>query len=896
MTANTRHFVHSVLALIAWLLPAVAGLAAESKAVRLNTHILNGFIQKHCVECHGPKKQKGETRLDTLSRQIGDSATALHWQEVLDVLNLGEMPPEDEPQPGEEELEPVLAHLTSSLTLARRRLAETGGDIALRRINRREYRNTIEDLMGLRASDAMMPPDDIAEGYDTVGQDQQFSSYHFEGYFEAGKKIVETGLFWADRPRAESATKKEEVEKRIGRLRGYVSKYDGMMDRIKAGEGYQALGFNDEKALQMYIARHPKRTGQRRAYLEQPHIDTGVYLDGENIKTGVSIVENADPRARYRLRIVGGLNGNPPLLRQFVEVRLGGSSIGQLRIGGTITHPETQEMTFRPTLDQQQRAVINISENRNTHPKIAAYVKAVDPGGKQSSIWIDRLETEGPFYPEPSIFETLYDQYIGKGTGGLGKDGNAAPTGRKTPGRRKNSPGVRKSRQDEAASKVAVASDRGVDDERARQFIEAFAFHAFRNRKPSPEFVAKLHGIYALRRDHEHSLTSALVTPLAMVLSSPSFLYLMEDTPIGEAAIGQRDFANRLSHFLWSRSPDAELYRCVAEGTLDDPRTLRAQVERMLRHSHRWALAEGFMAQWADLTRFDDIAIDQKQHLRFNHGIRRSARLEPLRFFDALIEENFSIHQFIDSDFVTIDSLLGSHYGVELSEPGNHFRKVALPPESPRGGLLGQMAFLTMGSNGERSSPIIRGALIMDRFLNRTPPPPPPNVPELASASDQALTVKEIVDLHQRKAQCASCHRSFDPLGFGLENFDLLGQWRDLEVVGNIGKRVRGQKNAIPIRAQGAFPDQKEFHNLAEFKAGLMARKELLTRSLAEGLLTYALGRHLEFSDQQAVDEICSSSRRNGGKIRDLLHTIVSHPIFRRGDQPAPSSQAQAKN
>ena len=209
------------------LLPAVVAAqeADDRKSagfVQLNPKVLAGFFQKHCVSCHGAKKQEGDLRLDTLGRELSTSAAAERWQEVLDALNLGEMPPADKPRPANVELEPVLEHLTDSLLLAKKRLSESGGDVFLRRLNRREYQNTIEDLIGLKVNPELIPPDDIAEGYDTVGHDQQFSAYHFDGYFEAAQKIVETGLFWADRPRAEPSIKKEEAEDN--------NQFDGLVD------------------------------------------------------------------------------------------------------------------------------------------------------------------------------------------------------------------------------------------------------------------------------------------------------------------------------------------------------------------------------------------------------------------------------------------------------------------------------------------------------------------------------------------------------------------------------------------------------------------------------------------------------------------------------------------
>ena len=851
----------------------------DSKAVQLDPAILSGFIENHCKKCHGPDKQKGETRLDTLTLKVGNSDAALHWQEVLDVLNLGEMPPKEEPAPGDEELKLVLEHLTTSLAVAKKRLSESGGDVALRRINRREYRNTIQDLVGLRVPDELLPPDDIGSGYDTVGQNQQFSSYHFDGYFQAAKTISETALKWVDRSREPTDVKASEVETRLESVSKYIKNYEAMMKRIEAGETYEELGFNDEKQKQMYITRYPKRAGQRRDYLKQPRTDAGGYLDSETVKNGVSHVENTDPRASYIFRVIGGLNGDRPLIRQFVEVQVNNQTVRHLKINGTVETPGTTEFVYHPFLDQT-RSGFNVQENRVSKLKIDPYVKKVDPGGPKASIWVDRLESEGPFYPEElSDFEELYSKYIGIDAHG------AKARARDTPNRRaKRRAQAKKS---EANADGAIDPERGAEDLRSKRFLEAFAFRAFRNRTPSPEFIEKIHAIYLLHRKNDRSFKEALVTPLAMILSAPSFLYLMEEAPDNKNRfISQTEFANRLSHFLWSRSPDRELMSAANAGKLYEPAVLSKQVARMLRHPHRWALSEGFLSQWAELNRFDDIAIDQNDHVAFNDGVRRSARLEPQHFFDALIEENLGIDELIDSDLVVIDGLLAAHYGIKLRGDGNEFQKVLVAQDSPRGGLLGQTAFLTMGSNGERSSPIIRGVLVAEKFLHKTIASPPANVPELASASDKPLPVREIIEMHQRKAQCASCHRKLDPIGFGLENFDLLGQWRDLEVVGNIGKRTGRKQETIPVRAEGVFPDKSEFKNLEEFRAGLLDRKHLLTRSVAEGLLSYALGRNLEYADEQALDEICAITNRNGGKVGDLIQTIARHEIFRRGDQP----------
>ena len=831
--------------------------AAEiaSHAVTLNSEILSGFLSEHCTRCHGSEEQNGETRLDTLSLKIADSDTALHWQEVLDVLNLGEMPPEDEPAPTDEQLRKVLAHLTEALTESKKRLSETGGDVALRRINRREYKYTIDQLFGLRVPEDLLPPDDIAEGYDTVGHDQQFSSYHFDDYFAAAKTIVEVALDWVDRPRQQVQVQKSEPERANSKTQAYIDDYDKKMARIKKGATYKDLGLDDEKQFQLFIKRYDGRAGGRKRYLAKPYADQGAFLlEGRNHSRAIHTNGQVDPRASYKYRVVAGLNGSPPPIRQFVKMQVGARTAGYLKIEGSPKAPVAHELEFRPFLTDE-RGGFDVTESK-ADVSIKVYYKTLRGKAKEpeSAIWVDRMEREGPFYDKPSVFELRYLATLGKATPEKGQT--------KPKEKRRN-------------------------DKLAIRFLNEFMTEAFRHREPAPDFVQRVHGIYKLHRDNGRTIKQALQSPLAMILSSPSFLYLMENSATtDDRSLSDLEFANRMSHFLWSRPADETLRLAATNGKLSDPQALRTHVDRMLQSPSSWALSEGFFSRWTELERFDNIAIDETEHVRFNSGVRNSARLEVQHFFDTMVKENLSLAELIDSDFVVVNDVLASHYGIDSPGAGAGFQKVSLPADSPRGGLLGMTAFLTMGSNGERSSPIIRGALIMEKFLDQKPSPPPPNVPELALASEKPLAVKEIIDLHRKKAQCASCHSRFDPLGFGLENFDLLGQWREKEAVGNIGKKSRkGRPKRVPIRAEGVFPSGHIFKDLAEFRSGLMKQRHLLTRSVTEGLLSYGLGRHIEFADGQFVDEICVQAERDDQRIGDLIFAIVNHPVFRRADR-----------
>ena len=839
-----------VLCILVSLALTSGSLLAEDSAVKLDRKMLSGFIEKHCTKCHGPKKQKGETRLDTLSLEITNSDTALHWQEVLDVLNLGEMPPDDEPAPSTEELKNVLAHLTEALTKSKKRLSESGGDTALRRINRREYKYTIDDLFGLRVPDELLPPDDIAEGYDTVGHDQQFSSYHFDDYFKTAKTIVEVALKWVDQPRVEAKHSVNQPEERTNKhLLSYVADYDKKMARIKAGATHTEVGIEDERQLQLFIKRYDSRAGGRKRYLQRTFADRGLYLSdaGSSSHAVGSYQINMDPRATYKFRFTAAIAQETPTIRHFLKCRVGERTIGYFKVDGSFEKPSLHEIEYRAHLSDT-RVGFNVTENRG-NLSLGTYLQKVGHKAEwSSSIWVDRLETEGPFYPNtPSFFEKHYLQTIGQ-------------------------------------------SEVENEDEQAKRFLLAFTREAFRQQDPAVEFIDRVYKLFQLNRKNKRSIKESLVTPLSMVLSSPSFLYIMEDSPTtGEQFVSDTELAHRISYFLWSRPANGELLQAAADGKLSDPIMLRKILDEMLKHRNSWSLAEGFFSQWADLKRFDEIAINEAEHISFNNGIRESARLEAQHIFHAMVKENRSLTDLIDSNFTVINDLLAFHYNLEYPDKGSEFAKVSLPADSPRGGMIGTTAFLTMGSNGERSSPIIRGALLMEKFLHREPSPPPPNVPELALASDEPLSVKEIVDLHRKKAQCASCHNSFDPLGFGLENFDLLGQWRDEETLGNVGKKnsKKGNKTKrIPIQAKGVFPNSnRSFKNLREFREGLVDHKHLLTRSITEGLLSYGVGRHIEFADQQAIDEICTNAASNNEQVRDLIFEIIKHPIFRRSDK-----------
>ena len=502
-------------------------------------------------------------------------------------------------------------------------------------------------------------------------------------------------------------------------------------------------------------------------------------------------------------------------------------------MAGTTEKPDTVEMVYQAKLGQRSVS-LQVQENRADIRVLDGYLKKLDRGGEWAAIWIDRLEIEGPFYnKERRFFEKLIHPEM--------------------PARGK---------------KTMVWTD-----DKAQELIERFAFEAYRRRAPAPDFVDRLVNMFVESRASGQKFEVAMGEVLGVILASPGFLFLQENSDVDKMKrqLDERELAIRLAYFLWSSPPDEELYAIASEGSLSKKGVLNKQVERMLNDPKSASFVDGFTSQWAELQRFDAITVDESKYFRFNKGVRHSAYREVLEFFGTLVKENLPASNLIDSEFVVINSQLGEHYGIE-GVKSNAFTKVNLPADSPRGGLLGQTAFLTMGSTGERSSPVIRGALVMEKLLHDKPAPPPPNVPELGAATKEPLTNRQLVELHQRKAQCASCHKKMDVIGFGLENFDVIAKWRETEKVG---------KKEVSIEPGGKLPGGGEFANLDELKAELLKEKSHLAEELVESLLAYGLGRTIEFSDSEAVSQILQSLEGDDYRVRSMIHQITASPLFR---------------
>jgi hypothetical protein len=369
--------------------------------------------------------------------------------------------------------------------------------------------------------------------------------------------------------------------------------------------------------------------------------------------------------------------------------------------------------------------------------------------------------------------------------------------------------------------------------------------------------------------DFDVGITRALTA----VLTNPEFLFRVESDPKkvpagGVYRISDLELASRLSFFLWSSIPDDELLDAAVRGKLSQPGELEKQTHRMLADRRSLNLATNFAGQWLRLRNIDAVNPSGNLFRDFDDNLRQAFRKETELFFDSVLREDRSVRTLIKADYTFLNERLAKHYGIP-GVYGSRFRRVTLTPKTRRGGLLRQGSVLSVTSYATRTSPVLRGVLVLRNILGAPPPAPPPDVPALDESTMAAnLPMRERLAAHRSNAVCASCHRTIDPVGFALENFDAVGKWRDLEVEDQ------------PIDATGALPGDKEFRGIDGLEAALLRRPELFVAALTENLLTFALGRGVEYYDAPAVRKIVSDAEKEGYRFSSLIGGIVKSVPF----------------
>lgn len=416
---------------------------------------------------------------------------------------------------------------------------------------------------------------------------------------------------------------------------------------------------------------------------------------------------------------------------------------------------------------------------------------------------------------------------------------------------------------------------RGEEIKVARRLLKPFVSRAFR-RPASDSEIDRLAKLVELALDQKAKFEEAVQVALQAVLASPSFLYRWElegsESDAETRALSPYELASRLSYFLWSSMPDDELFARAADGTLGQPDVLQAQVMRMLLDPKANALVTNFAGQWLQFRNLDSVTPDPDLFPTFDDELRTSMQEESELFFSAIMRENRSILEFLDTDFTFVDRRLAEHYDLE-GDFTDEFRRISIESGSPRGGILTQASTLALTANPTRTSPVIRGKWVLEQILGTPPPPPPPNVELLDETKEAAASasLRERLEIHRAKPECATCHEKMDPIGFAFENFDAIGKWRDLD--GN-----------FPVDPSGVLPDGRSFNGPKDL-INILKNEDTFVRTIVEKMLTFALGRGLEYYDRCATDEITASVIAGDYRFVELVNAIVLSEPFQKVSQ-----------
>ncbi len=555
--------------------------------------------------------------------------------------------------------------------------------------------------------------------------------------------------------------------------------------------------------------------------------------DGTLILTSESeiAVNHAFPRnAHYiiRVRACGDQAGPDPVR---MAVRIDGKELKRFDV--TAPSGKLQDFQFRQNLRGGPRRLSVAFLNDYYQPS------APDPKQRDRNLIVESIEVEGPLY---SIGDQLPESH----------------------------------------RRIIFTTPKNANDtsRASRAILERFTSRAYR-RPANDSEVAKLMKLVELALQKGDSFERGIQLALEAILISPQFLFRAElgsradstGTKAGETTrvetIGNFEMASRLSYFLWSSLPDDELWRAALDGSLRSADTLERQVRRMLRDPKAHALVENFAGQWLQLRNLRLLNPDRGRFPSFDDKLREAMIHETELFFGAVMRGDSSILDFIDSDFTYLNEQLARHYGIP-GVKGEQFRRVKLKGHE-RGGLITQASILTVTSNLTRTSPVKRGKWVLEQLLGTPPPPPPPNVPVLTEDAKAltAATLRLRMEQHRSKPSCAVCHNKLDPLGFGLENFDAVGAWRN-------------QDSGRPVDSSGTLPSGESFRGPKELKAILKAHSPEFSRCLTEKMLTYALGRGLEEYDRCAVDQIVKSLEPGRYRFSALVLLIVKSDPFQK--------------
>jgi hypothetical protein len=875
----------------------------------------DGFLQKNCVVCHNSAAPAARLDLTKLGYEPANPDNFAVWVKVHDRVSAGEMPPRPIARPPAEAVTRFVNGLSAVLNAHERSVIAERGRAGLRRLNAYEYENAIRDLLSIPWAQikSKLPQDGEAWRYNKVGAALDVSHVQLARYMSSADyalreamaaKLAQppstlTRIYARDEPSLRNFRPRE-GNTRTDRLNFPVLDSHAQPD-IRAGRSpisnpetkeREAIGrvssiFSDAGGFSWSSFRIPA-PGRYRIKLKGYTIwVSGGGVDHWNF-TGFGA-----EKAAYLYQPTYH-RPNPDEVwpgRRNEPIGVYAQSSGQSRPLAAFDFtpaPSVQEaeVVLTPTESIQTDAMrlfrtrVNGSEEEYVNP-------LAQPDG-MPGVAFQWLEVEGPL-ADPNagagyrlMFGDLPMRRLEKGEGGGVNVAIVAPPASAAAG-----PGGGRGRFGPRTQDVGVEVLSEHPREDAERLIRGFLARAYR--RPVEEAHADLFlKLFKQQFELGHGFTKSLLSTYSAILCSPGYLYIQE----APGKLDNYSLATRLSLLLWNSPPDAELRAAAAQGRLSHPETLRAQTDRLLDDPKSRRFFEAFTDYWLDLRKIDDSSPSSTLYndYELDDPLKLAAVEETRLFVQELFQRNLPARAIVDSDFTFLNERLAKHYGIP-GVTGVAMRKVSLPKDSVRGGLMTQASVLKVTANGTTTSPVLRGVWIIERILG-VRIAQPTGVPALEPDIRGAVTIRQQLDRHRADPTCASCHRTIDPPGFALESFDVMGGWRDRyrafteNAKPEPGIGLSGQRFAfhygLSVDSAGALADGRSFKDVREFKRLLLGREErTVARNLVGQLATYATGAPIGFSDRREVEDVLDKSRGSGYGVRDILHRIVASDLFR---------------
>lgn len=798
--------------------------------------VVREFLSQYCLDCHNTDSAEGERDFESLQFPLTTQTHLILADEIIDQVTLKEMPPPESDQPTDNERLTVLNTLRKSIVLSREKFSGTGGRTVMRRLSLREYENTMAALFGRRVDTldltADFPRENTSEHMDNIGESLVTSGFLLDQYFQAANRLVETRLgFELPDPQEWHFTDNFRQYEELTGAHHSVFKFEYLClyeqpntDTRQGGYGHIEDFLQGVPVSGLYdIEVHAQ------AMHRDTHYDANIFR-----------IDFSEP---FQLAVVPGDASK-----------------------GHIHYPQAVE----PILDSN-------------------VVPDEKPKWIKFRVWLDAGQTprfifpNGPYESRASVIEVnrrYKDEFEGKGF----RDGvsrahilrhGALPHIKI--GEIKIRGPIREGRY--RKEERAVFGESGFQPDQALDQLFDFAYRAYR--RPLDEADRqRIESLYQKRLSEGATPRQAALDTIKLILCSPSFLYLREITSEDAETLGPFDLASRLSYAIWAAPPDEALLASAASGALSEPAKRRKQIERMLNDRRSSEFVNGFLDSWLNLRDIGNLPPPRQSNRDYYaKNLPASMKQETRLFFRDLLDTNGPLSDLLNANYTFVDKNLAELYDLPEKETlrlEDGFKRVSLSGNTKRGGVLGMAGVLTVSANGVDTSPVTRGVWVSENLLGVKPPPPPDEVPSIDANVSGAKTIREKLAKHSVDSTCSVCHRKIDPLGYALESFDPIGRWRTKYA------KPKGSNSAPKVDPSGTLPSGESFEDFASFRELLAThRHDRFVRNLAEKLLTYTTGRHMERGDQFEIDDIVARVESGGGGLRTMVTEVLNSELFR---------------